>query len=59
MLQYLQNKEDREAFIDKYDNFLFDCDGKWGTKRIKSSDWWVFFFMKKVFYGKEQTSSLV
>ncbi|KAI8887899.1 2-phosphoglycolate phosphatase [Backusella circina FSU 941] len=27
MLQYLQNKEDREAFIDKYDNFLFDCDG--------------------------------
>ncbi|GAA5804362.1 HAD-like domain-containing protein [Helicostylum pulchrum] len=27
MLQYLSTKEDREAFIDKYDNFLFDCDG--------------------------------
>lgn len=28
MLQYLKTKEEREAFIDKYDNFLFDCDGK-------------------------------
>ncbi|ORE05089.1 2-phosphoglycolate phosphatase [Rhizopus microsporus var. microsporus] len=27
MLQYLKTKEEREAFIDKYDNFLFDCDG--------------------------------
>ncbi|KAI7891807.1 HAD-like domain-containing protein [Mucor mucedo] len=27
MLEYIQTKEEREAFIDKYDNFLFDCDG--------------------------------
>lgn len=27
MLQYLSDKTEREAFIDKYDNFLFDCDG--------------------------------
>lgn len=28
MLQYLKTQADCEAFIDKYDNFLFDCDGK-------------------------------
>lgn len=28
MLEYLKNKAQRDAFIDKYDNFLFDCDGK-------------------------------
>lgn len=28
MLQYLKTKEEREEFINKYDNFLFDCDGK-------------------------------
>lgn len=28
MLEYLKTKEEREAFIDNYDNFLFDCDGK-------------------------------
>lgn len=27
MLEYIKTKEEREAFIDKYDNFLFDCDG--------------------------------
>ncbi|KAG1140411.1 hypothetical protein G6F37_001774 [Rhizopus arrhizus] len=27
MLQYLKTKEEREEFINKYDNFLFDCDG--------------------------------
>ncbi|KAI9474154.1 MAG: HAD-like domain-containing protein [Benjaminiella poitrasii] len=27
MLDNLQTKEQREAFIDRYDNFLFDCDG--------------------------------
>jgi 4-nitrophenyl phosphatase len=27
MLEYLSNKEKRDAFLDKYDNFLFDCDG--------------------------------
>lgn len=32
MLQYLSNKAEREAFIDKYDNFLFDCDGKQFSK---------------------------
>lgn len=28
MLEYLKTQAEREAFIDKYDNFLFDCDGK-------------------------------
>lgn len=27
MLDYLKTKAERDAFIDKYDNFLFDCDG--------------------------------
>ncbi|KAI8372044.1 HAD-like domain-containing protein [Choanephora cucurbitarum] len=27
MLEFLGTKEQREAFIDQYDNFLFDCDG--------------------------------
>jgi len=27
MLDYLETKAERDAFIDKYDNFLFDCDG--------------------------------
>lgn len=27
MLDYLKTKAERDAFIDQYDNFLFDCDG--------------------------------
>ncbi len=27
MLKYLSNKAEREAFIEQYDNYLFDCDG--------------------------------
>jgi len=27
MLDYLETKAERDAFIDQYDNFLFDCDG--------------------------------
>ncbi|KAI7907836.1 HAD-like domain-containing protein [Cokeromyces recurvatus] len=35
MLEYLQTKAEREAFIDKYDNFLFDCDGVlWEGTRV-------------------------
>jgi hypothetical protein len=27
MLEYLKTKAQRDAFLDRYDNFLFDCDG--------------------------------